>query len=403
MLFALPPETISISRRRRRGSTLSALFRFVVVLLVLAAIGAGVYHFLPQDMREEGLARLQQLLNRPPSAPPPTAEERPLTGRVREVPQFNYRMQLPDEPWRGDETTKTALKAHLAMQRINPAAWLAVTAHDFSKTGTPRDAEMVDEAVRRLRGYFPNTLNYEVKDDLQLGGQRGQRLTFDGTGPDNTPMRGEGALLAHQGIGYWFFTWAPADAAAQAQKEYGDLRQRFSLMNKRDDWTEKRPTPQTLTGTKLTYTLQDPDDIWKKQGTPTFFDPTADMALNATESTNARDVDRIAEVLVLVLKAQPDRKPEAVARTYYEAQQRKKFPKSTFTVLSDRDEPIGAAAGHLTRLQVTNAPDRERFVMLAVVPRGEQLLVFQCDCDGKRRSLWERDFNLLLASFRVKE
>jgi hypothetical protein len=51
---------------------------------------------------------------------------------------------------------------------------------------------------------------------------------------------------------------------------------------------------------------------------------------------------------------------------------------------------------------MANTEDRERFVVLGVVPRPEKgrLLVVWCECDWAMRDYWEPEFVILLNSLR---
>jgi hypothetical protein len=87
------------------------------------------------------------------------------------------------------------------------------------------------------------------------------------------------------------------------------------------------------------------------------------------------------------------------------------YPETTVEVFKDkdgvdvdRDTAVGAAEGHVTKLHVTNAEGRERYVVLAIVdghPGGVVVLV--CDCAWQRREMWEPEFAVLLKSFLINE
>ena len=395
VLFALPPER---TLRRQGGlmRMLRQLLTWCVVLAVVGGLGAGGYYVVTRYLSF-------------PTGPgdKPIEPGKPGGPLVFESEPLNYRFPAPPEPWLQDNVTRPAGKAaSVVMQRSKPTAWLALVAQDHSKGRQPRDAEVVDEAIRKLQVFFKDTMDYEQKPDAQLAGHRAQRLAFRGVDGKNVLVNGECYLLVHKGVVYWFLTWAPATDIEQAQKEFDDLRQRFTLQDKRDSWPDKTPKSVTLEGTKADYTLEDLDDVWKKQARGTDYDPAADMALTANDQVEMKNVVRFAQVLVLVLKPQDKRTPEAVARAYYESRQKEQVEVEVATDLAgpaNRPGLVGDVPGHILKLRVRKPDKGERLVYLAVTRQGDNLVAIQGECDWKRRSLWERDFSRLASTFRLKK
>lgn len=389
VLFALPPEA---TLRRRRGGLVGRLARFLTLMcvlgLVLGGLTAGGYYLLNRI----------DLFPRTSGTPDAT---RPDGSLVYESDSLNYRLAAPPAPWLPDNVTRPAGKiTTVALQRSNPRAWMALVAQDHSKDRRPpRDAEIVDGMVRRLQTFFKDTLDYEQLADGQLAGQRAQRLSFRALDAKNTSVRGECYLLEYRDVVYWFLTWAPAEDAAQLQQEFAELRKRFTLLDRRADWPDRTPKLITLEGSKAAYTLQDLDDIWRQQTKGTDYDPAADMALTANDLLEVKDVVPFAQVLVLLLKPQGKRTPSETARAYYESRQKGKVE---VEVLADREGRVGDVPGQILRLRVRKA-NGERFVLLAVVNQGNDILAIQGECDWKRRSLWERDFSRLVSTFRWKK
>src|SRR5262249_38284533 len=140
--------------RRRRPAPRRGVW-LAVLLLVGVAIGAAVVAWL---------AHSGWSIQVRPQFPRSTPE----SSRVHESSQFNYRFALPGEPWQSDDATRVAIKANLlVLRRSNPDAWVALAAREY-KGRMPRDGENVEEAVRRLRGYFNESLEYESAGDAQL-------------------------------------------------------------------------------------------------------------------------------------------------------------------------------------------------------------------------------------------
>src|SRR5262249_60188175 len=64
------------------------------------------------------------------------------------------------------------------------------------------------------------------------------------------------------------------------------------------------------------------------------------------------------------------------------------------------DGPVGKANGHVSKNRLQPAGGTaERFVLMAVVPMDEQVVVIDADCDWKRRDFWEQEFNAILEKF----
>jgi hypothetical protein len=320
---------------------------------------------------------------------------------------FNYSFIMPAKPWKLEDSLKAPLQANLfVLRRTDPNAWMALAAKDYA-TRSPRKGEVIDEARRRLEGYFKN-FEWEETDDATLGGQPAQQLIFRGE-VNVVAMSGECLVLTYKGITYWFTTWAPVESAEVTAGDRADLHRRFALLPGREGWTEKRPPVQTFRGTDGAYQLRDTEGVWEKWPQPQDEDPAADLALHGKDRLDPKDVDKAARAVVLILTKQPDlQAAAAAARAHLEEQQKKDYPSSTFEVLTDKEGPldrpgpVGDARGHVVKLKVTNGENRRRFVTLAVVRRPDGVLAVQCECDLKRRSLWEREFGQLLHTFTVQ-
>jgi hypothetical protein len=292
----------------------------------------------------------------------------------------------------------------LTMRRTDPNGWLALAARDY-KTRTPRDAEVIDETVGQLGEFFKN-FEWSLKEDGELAGRRAQRLSFQGS-VNHVLMRGECAVLTAEGFAYWFVTWGPAEFEKPSQREFAALPQGFRLEKDREGWAEQRPAEVAVQGTRAAYSLRYTEGLWTVWDNPKDVDPEADLMLQARDRAESKHVDKMARVVVLVLGPQPDLAAAArAARQHVEEQQRALYPKTKANVIrdpegpQDRDAAVGAAAGHVTKLHVQNSPERERFVVLAVVALPKAVIAVQCECDLKRRSLWAADFKQLLATFK---
>jgi hypothetical protein len=323
-------------------------------------------------------------------------------------PGFNCHFTAPSKSWKRDEFAKPlGIATLLTMQRTNPNGWLALAAQDF-KTRAPRDAEVVDDNLQRLSIYFQNLETNYVADE-ELGDQRVQHLTFQGR-VNHVLMAGDCYLLAYKGIVYCLTVWGPAESAMSSREEFTNLHKGFTLLKEREGWTEEQPKEIDFVGKRASYSLRGIEGLWEEWGQPEKVDPKADLVILAKDRFEDKQVDKMAQVTVLLLEPQKDL-PEAVkaARVHVEEQHKQIYPITTMAVMrdgdgaQDRDLPVGNTAGHVVKLHVRNGQVRERFLVLAVVRQPTQVIAIQCECDWKRRSFWEADFQQVLRTFSVKE
>jgi hypothetical protein len=326
-------------------------------------------------------------------------------GKMQQSETLNFSYVFPPAPWRQDKETLAGLQANIAIRRTNPDAWMAVLAKDY-KTQNPRDGQAFDDVFKRMEKHFVH-LEYEQQADGQLAGQPAMRFIFQAQVKDKGPIAGEGCLAIYQGIAYTLLTWAPAESLAAAQPEFDDLRLRFELLRYRDTWVDTRQ-PVIHRGSKLAYTVRDNLANWKKN--PDYMDLyQADLALEATDP-NIPDVKTNTAVVLVMLYPKRDNLAAAalLSRGELEKTHRKEYPDSRFEVLLGKEGPldreglVGDQKGHVAKLHVINGENRHRFAVLATVLGPDQTIALHCECPWERRSLWERDFDQLIGTFRLK-
>jgi phage FluMu protein Com len=390
--FALPAEAV-LPRKRRRSRTRKEWVKIAIaaVLVVGLAGAAGLW------LKNSVLPWYQQQLaydNTP--APSPNVNS----------PTLNCQFALPGKAWREDATARIWGGASVvALRRTDPSGWLNLAAVDY-KTRNPRDGELFDGAIQQLGAFFKN-FGWSQKPDDEVAGQRAQHLAFQGDA-NQVLVQGDCYAFAARGIAYWLVLWAPAKSAPATREEFEELRRGFSLLKERETWEERRPPVVVYEGARARYWLRDTAGLWEEWRQPKDADPQADLLLQARDNAQAKD-DRMARVLALLLKKQPDL-PVAVkaARAHVAAQQREQYKETVIDVVldaagpQDRDEAVGEVSGHIVKLHVKNTKVRERFVVLAVVQLAENDLAIECECDWKRRSLWEADFKQLLSTLSLK-
>jgi hypothetical protein len=172
---------------------------------------------------------------------------------------------------------------------------------------------------------------------------------------------------------------------------------------------EKRFHAEILYGTRAVYSLRDAQGIWKSSAkTKDYY--RADLAAQASDPVAPHDPAGMALLLVHVLPGAEDLAlATAVGRDHVEQLHRKDYPDVQATVLQDnagkpleQDTQLDGSPIHIVKLHVRDTATVERFVVLGMVHRKENLLVVQCECAFDRRAVWEETFDKLLASIRLK-
>lgn len=393
--LAPPPDFVAPHLARHRGSRRRGIAPYVFLgVAAVLLVAFGVVGWLARGWLFPGN---------------PTADNEPAPGGVHESRMYNYRFQYPPAPWKLDAPTKLGLRTNMAFRRTDPNAWLALLTADY-KDRTPTDAEMVDEGVRRLKAYFKDSLEWEQKPDGELAGRRAQRLEFVGQ-VNSVDVSGAAYLLAYNGVGYWFVTWAPTASKDVVADDWDALRAGFALGKEREGWAVKPPKQLTLTGAKAPYTLRYVEGVWEKQDDPSAYDADADRALLGHDQAEPQDADKNGTALVLLLPGQEGLKAAVrAARDHLLAQEKKLYPECTLEEADAKppagDRPpdrVGNRDGRVVKLRLKIPDANDHFVYLAVVPGPGHVLVVQCECDLRRRVYWEVNFTQLVRELRLKE
>jgi hypothetical protein len=388
----IPPEI----RRRRRGRAWAAIKTAFFLLILGGGVGAAAWYIGKDPNRF--LFDLRGKTD--PSGAMVSAGPGPT-----EAPALNFSYQFPSESvWKRDPAAMTMIGANLfALRRDRPTtAWMALAAKDY-KNFNPRGGEVGQDIIERLSKNF-NPFEYEVKGEAQLGGKRATRVKFVGGLANVGKVDGDVYFLINQGVVYTLITWSTDD---KMTAEFDDLRKRFALLNRRENWVDERSRPHDFAGLKVPYALTDTQSLWLPDPPRGEF-AKADLALKALDPTQPDKPTFAASVLVLMLpKADDLAGAVTAARNVLTEQIKKETPdsKPEMEVLKGQDGPfdkdgnVGAVPGHIVKLRLTSPEDR--FITQAVVFRPEGSLVIQCECAFERRSLWESDFDTLIASFHL--
>jgi hypothetical protein len=404
LAFPSAPDVL-VAPRRGRGRT-SAGKALALAALALCCVGAAV----------GGGAWLYLSLGR--------EEEQPPQHRAA-----NFRFPKPGREWRPDRGVGDRLSAQMALSRQRPRSHMALLYRDYRRR-SPSEAELLDEALKRLRTYF-KPLDYEDpflpenqrEPKAKLGGQPAFVLEFAGT-DGAVEMRGQCYLMTYRGYGYWFFTWGPAEQRPALEEGWAALRRGFQLLNDREGWKEQPRQTVPFDGSAVPYRLDFAKDLWHPEANPKDYDDKAELWLRGFEpvvdeetgkKTRVEHAGRAAHVVVLVLPKAPDLPKANQAALDFLLQHKKekeeqpgatlapaKDPRTDKPVL-DRDAAVGAFRGHLSKLRIEHDKEHVRFALLGVVHRPEEgVLVVFCECPWERRDFWEREFQLLVESVRPR-
>ncbi len=372
-----PPAVVSPPTTARGKAARYALLVWLLAgLIVFLSLGLITAAFYRQPAR-------------PPAGPEPFRSA-----------EHNYSLRLPGPPWKQDTDLAKRLSGVLAFRREAPDAQVALAVRQYANH-VPTAEELRDDAVARLRKFPIENLQFEDKSDgATFAGRPVGRIVFQGA-VDGMIVSGDVHFLAHQGAAYWLYRWCPTAVVEQTAADLADLADRFALLDQRPDW---QPPRRTFTGTKVGYKLTAEGDRWDKAAyPPENYDPVADLALIGKLPDGAVDPTRQAQLLVLLLPG-GDGDPAGRAKAHLLARQKEVYPETTVADLPPADDKaradkVGNVPGRVLTLRLTNTKERERFVVLGVVPRPEGPIVIWAECDFVRRSAWEADFRKLLASY----
>jgi hypothetical protein len=387
-------------RRRRRGGVGKVISAIFVVLLVSGALFSGAFilqQYLPQDEEDKE-----------------AAEQRT---------QWNFAF-TPPPGWKNDQRLKLNMHVNLAMTKTKPVQTHAGVFFKDYETRAPSDEEMIDVALKKLRGYF-REVNYD--DPLEkpnkgrtgeLGGEPAMLLDF-ACDSDAVPTRGQCYMLTRRGYAYWLFTWGPEEYLEDLQVPWEKLRERFKLLDARDGWRAQPRKSVEFPGTGVPYVLKYAIDVWHKEENAKDYDNKAELALrgfelieNEEKGTKRPDeyAGKAATVQVLTLPAAADLKTASdEALEHVRKRLSELHPEVKIEPAKDRktDKPlvsaeVGALRGQVSKLRLKLDADTARYGVLAVVNRPEGVLAIFCECKWDRQTYWEGEFKALLQTVRLK-
>lgn len=393
-----PAEPSGPPHRRRTEGGFPILLTVGGVLLLFGLIGTALY-----------VAMLAKRVN--------TDSESGPTSREVVVADKNFAYKFPGPPWVQDQETRNALAVHaFGMKRTEPPeAWAALEVSDFGSQ-SPTEAELRERMSDQLRRVFLNLPEELPLEPATWAGLDARKCSFrgerKGTG---TVCVGECYLLAHQGVGYWFYTWSAERDAAEVAAQFDDLRSRFRVLDGRaGGGIRPAPAETVFHGTSANYKLTGAASIWKKpEGlAATDEDPAADLLLRGElPSRQKRDFSPRATLVVLVLKDEGD--PADVGGKY--VRKRHTLDPEVFgptKITESSGDPEGDAPSDpevggtpATRLRVSPGGENasrsaEKLVVYSAIRVGDAVVVAEGSCPWVERAAWERRLIRLVGSLR---
>jgi hypothetical protein len=383
-------------KRRRGGSWLS----WALLALVLGGMGAGgwlIWVTYIRDWMQDGP-----------------------TKRLRARANFAY---VPPAGFRTDDMLLKEAKANLAMTRKDPRCHLAAYYLDY-KFREPGDEELIEEAVNRLKDYFPQL---QYKDPLQsdgkgrggsLGDEPALVLTFRAVGPDEVPVVGECLMLARRGYGYWLMTWGPEKDAEELQEIWEQVRAGFRHGDGREGWKPTERPSERVPIADLGISISYVKEVWQAEDSLDGYDRAAKVVLRGYELALDENghlrrqpyAGRLATIQLLALPPAADLKAAAEAA---QAHVTKTLGDVTEGVkvepMKDRgsgkpiiDAEVGELKGEVRHLEVRLPGGKSEFALLAVAVRPEGVLALFCQCPAAKRGYWLPELKEVIASVRRK-
>jgi hypothetical protein len=318
---------------------------------------------------------------------------------------FNYNFDPKVSGWEENRAMQSTMGvSELVLKREDAPAYFAVDVLDY-KDHNPTEQELDAEARRKLKTMFRKNLETEPAarpDDAEpVAGQKAYRVVFHGESAEQS-LAGEVVFFANQGLGYWFYSLAAGDPKPY-EDEFKQLRKSFSLIGERADFKKSQQNTRTFAGEKVKgYQLADATGRWKPQEPPTDFDLAADLVLRAADPANPKKATMAVDVIVMSLK--PGGDAIAAARKHILAKyERDGNPGAKISDAGDEpaQDRVGSAKGHLLRWRVSLGAGYDRFAVVGVAPRADDILVIFGDCEWERRYTWEAPLKQLIGSLQV--
>jgi hypothetical protein len=309
---------------------------------------------------------------------------------------------LDKEYWTDDRELKNQFRALVACRHLEEQAdsWFAIAAQDFG-TQSPRQTEMLNGAVDRLKKHFADTLQFTNKtESAKILGENAQMFPFRGR--DKANFEGECFLVSKQGVGYWILVaGTDADILARMKER---LEAEMALAVDRRGWREQAPEMDTFTALKAAFALKMPLGVWQKY--EAVAEDGAGVLFLAATSPDG-DAKKSANLLAVRLDKTADPKEAFEAsRKWFTARAKAAAPEYGVALVDDHEpaKPIdlGGMPGMVAELRLLRAGDTFRYWVLAAYPADGATYALRFECAWDRRSVWKTDFLDALKTLKIR-
>lgn len=321
-----------------------------------------------------------------------------------------FKVLVPEDTWDADVELQRGLTAQVALRHRKEASWIAGAAKDYGMQ-KPRDAELLNQGIEKLKLLFPDSLELDDKAvAATIAGQPAQRLVFKGQ-LKAVPFMGECFTLSQNGIGYWFFVAAPTlDESRQTLAGLQEAGNGFVLATDRRGWREQPPKMDTFAGTKIPGTISAPDGIWEKYPALDEDDQSGDVYLLG-RYLKEKDNRKNASVLTLALPRQDSLK-DAMKFAHKYIEDKKKEENKLYKIvpaseqegsLEGQKADVGNRPGRVAELKIALGEEPKRYLLLAVINEPTQCIALRCECTWESRQIWRQEFLDLLTTVKVRK
>ena len=363
-----------------------------MILFLLAVLFVGVtylgYTIIEPSLREPGKTRVTGGASGG-AAPIPAGVGISFRNRDNKEERV-LSANLDKAYWTDDRDLKTQFRALVANRHVEEKAdsWFAIAAQDFGMQ-SPRQTEMLNGAVDRLKKHFGETLQFTTKlDKAKILGEDAQMFPFRGRATVN--WEGECFLVVKQGIGYWVLV-AGTDADIQTRIKQR-LDDEMALAVDRRGWREQAPEMDTFVADKDAFALKMPLGVWQKYEAAA--EDEAGVLFLVAKSPDG-DPKKTANLLAVRLDKSANAKEAYEASRKFFAM-RSKAAENTIAQVDDREPAkameLGSFAGMTAELRRVRAGETISYWVLAGFSAGNATYALRFECAWDRRSVWKSDF-----------
>lgn len=321
-------------------------------------------------------------------------------------------VRLDKDAWSSEKEMKNTLKATTVFKRTDQVAdaWFAVAVQDFGFR-KPREGELLNGAIDRLRNLFDESLQVNAKlEPTKFAGQPAWRCTFKGR--LNVVWWGECYLVPYHGFGYWVFIAAPTTEGVQGQVAEFEEQHAITFTTDRVGWTEQPPDMETFTATDNAFTVKTPEKVWRENDPKTEDENGVIYLSGHFQSLQAQPVElaiaKNATLVGVALEKKADLR-EAFKETVAYLEKKKKeeskdyqfapFNKDASGIDGELGD-VGTLPGCVGELRLLRNKDTMRYILIAVFNEGTKTYGLRLECSWENQEIWRKEFRELLKTLR---